>query len=131
PGKPLIRIYNPSARTGGYKSTHTVVEMVNDDMPFLVDSASMALNKHGYAIHLTVHPIFKVLRDKRGRLEKVVAPHEDLVGAQQESLIRFEIDRETEKSDLAALEAELHDHMRDVNAAVNDWAAMRGKASEI
>src|SRR5690606_7144119 len=81
--------------------------------------------------HLTVHPIFKVLRDKRGRLEKVVAPHEDLVGAQQESLIRFEIDRETEKSDLAALEAELHDHMRDVNAAVNDWAAMRGKASEI
>ncbi|HEX6927752.1 MAG TPA: NAD-glutamate dehydrogenase, partial [Gammaproteobacteria bacterium] len=130
-GLPSIRIYNPAPRAGGYKSTHTVVEMVNDDMPFLVDSASMALNKHGYAIHLTIHPIFKTLRDKRGRLEKIVAPHEDLIGAQQESFIRFEIDRETEKSDLAALEAELHNHMQDVAAAVADWATMRGKASEI
>ncbi|HEX6928828.1 MAG TPA: NAD-glutamate dehydrogenase, partial [Gammaproteobacteria bacterium] len=126
-----IRIYNPTPGTNGYKSTHTVVEMVNDDMPFLVDSASMALNKHGYSIHLTVHPIFKALRDKRGRLEKLVAPHEDLIGAQQESFIRIEIDKETTKTDLAMLEAELHACMGDVNAAVKDWTEMRGKASEI
>lgn len=131
PGKPSIRIYNPTTRSHGYKSTHTVVEMVNDDMPFLVDSTSMALNKHGYSIHLTVHPIFKARRDKRGRLEQLVPPHDDLIGAQQESLIRIEIDKETERSDIAALEAELHGYMSDVNAAVDDWASMRGKASEI
>lgn len=131
PGKPSIRIYNPSAKTHGYKSTHTVVEMVNDDMPFLVDSTSMALNKHGYSIHLTVHPIFKATRDKRGRLEQLVVPHEDLIGARQESFIRAEIDKETDRTDLAALEAELHGYMSDVNAAVEDWAVMRAKASEI
>src|SRR5690606_18057793 len=131
PGKPRIRIYNPSTRGEAYKSTHTIVEMVNDDMPFLVDSTSMALAKHGYAVHLTIHPIFKVIRDKRGELEQIVAPHEDLVGAQQESFIRVEIDRETSMSDIAALEAELAAYMDDVRAAVEDWAAMRGKASEI
>src|SRR5690606_3536196 len=121
----------PSTRGEAYKSTHTIVEMVNDDMPFLVDSTSMALAKHGYAVHLTIHPIFKVIRDKRGELEQIVAPHEDLVGAQQESFIRVEIDRETSMSDIAALEAELAAYMDDVRAAVEDWAAMRGKASEI
>lgn len=131
PGKPSVRIYNPAPRTHGYKAAHTVVEMVNDDMPFLVDSTSMALNKHGYSIHLTIHPIFKAARDKRGRLETLVAPHEDLIGAQQESFIRVEIDKETDKSDLAALEAELHTYMNDVRAAVEDWPTMRDKAFEI
>lgn len=131
PGKPSIRIYNPTVKSHGYKATHTVVEMVNDDMPFLVDSTSMALNKHGYSIHLTVHPIFKTKRDKRGKLEELVVPHEDLIGGLQESFIRVEIDKETDKSDLAALEAELHAYMGDVSASVEDWASMRGKASEI
>ena len=44
PGEAHVRVYNPTAARDGWSSPHTIVEMVNDDMPFLVDSASAAIN---------------------------------------------------------------------------------------
>ena len=128
---PSIRIFNPSASRHGYKSTHTVIELVNDDMPFLVDSAGMAINRHGFSIHLTVHPIFKVMRDDKGNLEQIVPPHENLVEGKQESFIRIEIDRETDKEALAELEETILSSMHDVRASVEDWGDMRSSALEI
>ena len=74
PGKPILRIFNPSETQHGYQSAFTIVEMVNDDMPFLVDSVSAAINRHGLAIHMTVHPIYRVQRDGRGRLTSIEKP---------------------------------------------------------
>ena len=48
-GAPKLRAYNPRLEQHGWQSAHTIVEIVNDDMPFLVDSASMELNRHGLA----------------------------------------------------------------------------------
>ena len=45
PGQAKVRVYNPQIEQHGWQSTHTVVEVVTDDMPFLVDSVSMALNR--------------------------------------------------------------------------------------
>ncbi|MDX1444532.1 MAG: NAD-glutamate dehydrogenase, partial [Gammaproteobacteria bacterium] len=126
-----VRVYNPTRKTHGYTSTHTIVEMVNDDMPFLVDSASMALNKEGFSIHLTVHPIFKVQRNAKGEIEEVVAPHDNLIGTVQESFIRFEIDKVTDKQALEDLEGTLASAMNDVRLSVEDWSEMRERASEI
>ncbi|MCH8337018.1 MAG: NAD-glutamate dehydrogenase, partial [Proteobacteria bacterium] len=74
PGKPMLRIFNPSEKEHGYRSTFTIIEMVNENMPFLVDSVSAAINRHGLAIHMTVHPIFSVRRDARGRLISIEKP---------------------------------------------------------
>ncbi|MDX1454664.1 MAG: NAD-glutamate dehydrogenase [Gammaproteobacteria bacterium] len=126
-----VRVYNPTRKTHGYTSTHTIVEMVNDDMPFLVDSASMALNQEGFSIHLTVHPIFKVQRNGKGEIEEVVAPHDNLIGTVQESFIRFEIDKVTDKQALKDLEDTLLSAMNDVRLSVEDWSEMRERASEI
>ena len=40
PGSARIRVYNPRVDGHGWSSPHTVVEIVNDDMPFLVDSVT-------------------------------------------------------------------------------------------
>ncbi|MDX1443036.1 MAG: NAD-glutamate dehydrogenase [Gammaproteobacteria bacterium] len=128
---PAIRIFNPTQKKHGYKSTHTIIELVNDDMPFLVDSTGMAINRLGFAIHLTVHPIFKVMRDDKGKIEQIVPPHENLVEGQQESFIRLEIDRETDKETLAELEQTILSSMHDVRAAVEDWGDMRASALDI
>ena len=68
PGKPKIRVLNPVAGEHGWSSRHTVIEIVNDDMPFLVDSVSMEVNRQGLTLHLIVHPIFAVERDGNGVL---------------------------------------------------------------
>jgi NAD-specific glutamate dehydrogenase len=52
----------------------TVVEIVSDDMPFLVDSVSMEVGRHGYGIHLLIHPVINVHRDEDGELVEVAPP---------------------------------------------------------
>ena len=65
-GQAKIRVVNPVREQHGWASTHTVVEIVNDDMPFLVDSVTMEVNRHGLTLHLTVHPILRVNRQVQG-----------------------------------------------------------------
>src|SRR6476659_5394895 len=67
-GKPRIRAYNPTPAQDGWHSTHTVVEIVNDDMPFLVDSVTMEVNRQGLTLHLIIHPLVAVNRDADGTL---------------------------------------------------------------
>ncbi|HSM10403.1 MAG TPA: hypothetical protein VK827_02380, partial [Lysobacter sp.] len=50
PGKTLVRMFNPSLETHGWDSAHTVLQIVNDDMPFLVDSVTMALTELGIGV---------------------------------------------------------------------------------
>src|SRR5919202_1043415 len=77
PGEAKIRVYNSQFEEHGWQSTHTVVEMVNDDMPFLVDSTRMEINRQGHAIHLMLHPVMKVRRDPEGRLVEILDPASD------------------------------------------------------
>ena len=67
-GKPLIRVFNPDPRKDGWKSERTIIEIVNDDMPFLVDSVTAELNRQNLRVHLVIHPILKVRRNKAGKL---------------------------------------------------------------
>src|SRR6202040_2477015 len=64
----LVRVFNPTLREHGFTSPHTVIEMVNDDMPFLVDSISLALAQRSLTLHFLTHPIFAVARDSAGTL---------------------------------------------------------------
>ena len=56
-GTPKLRVYNPHAEEHGWSSPHTVIEIVNDDMPFLVDSVTMEVNRQGYTLQLFNHPL--------------------------------------------------------------------------
>src|SRR5204863_364439 len=57
PGSVRIRVFNPTLEEHGWQSTHTIIEIVNDDMPFLVDSVTMEVNCHGLTMHVIMHPI--------------------------------------------------------------------------
>ena len=71
PGSASVRAYNPGLAEHGWWSTNTIVEVVTDHMPFLVDSVGMELSRRGYGIQLSIHPVIDVLRDAnptRGRV---------------------------------------------------------------
>ena len=123
PAELKLRVYNPGFEEHGWQSTHTVVEMVTDDMPFLVDSLVMELNRHGATIHLMVHPILYVVRDAKGLLIEIAGP--TTKGARAESVIHVEIDRETDPGEIAVLRDDLCRVLADVRTAVEDWPAMR------
>src|SRR5262249_50857740 len=68
PSPAEVPVYHPHRAADGWSSPHTIVEIVNDDMPFLVDSISLAINADGRIVHLVIHPVFRVTRDQKGRL---------------------------------------------------------------
>ena len=124
PGTLLLRVYNPRLDQDGWQSTHTVIEIVNDDMPFLVDSVTNELKRHGLGIHLIVHPVLAVRRDGAGRLVELGAA--SAVGnGLRESYMHLQVDRRSSAATLAQIEADLRRVLGDVRRAVTDWRAMR------
>ncbi|NMG55567.1 NAD-glutamate dehydrogenase [Aromatoleum aromaticum] len=128
-GGTRLRVYNPKLEEHGWESTHTVVEIVNDDMPFLVDSITMEVNRQGLTLHLIIHPVMRILRDEAGQYLGI-AEDGDTHG-HYESIIHVEVDRRTEADDLDALRNGLERVLADVRAAVTDWLAMQQRVVEI
>ncbi|MDZ7770113.1 MAG: NAD-glutamate dehydrogenase [Woeseiaceae bacterium] len=127
-GQALLRILNPSASKHGYDSAFTIVEMVNDNMPFLVDSVSAAIARQDLVIHMTIHPVLRVKRDKDGKLEYIADPRSE--DGTAESFVRFTVDREADPQQLKLLEHEIQRVLADVRVAVRDWRKMRQKMTE-
>ncbi len=129
PGQPLLRVYNPSLAEDGWECSHTVVEVVCDDMPFLVDSLSMALNRQERRIHLVLHPVLAVRRSRGGVLRGLAAADE--ADALREAWLHFEVDRDTDPGRLQALHDQLLEVLRDVQVVVADWQPMRQRMQAV
>ena len=125
PGEPKIRVYNPQIEQHGWQSTHTIVEIVTDDMPFLVDSVRMVLNGRGYTSHLVVHPVMRFRRGEGGRIDALLSVDDEGEGSIVEAVIHIEADRQTEQEVLDAVAAEVLSALADVRATVEDWRGMR------
>ncbi|MET8081727.1 NAD-glutamate dehydrogenase [Streptomyces sp. NPDC005303] len=131
-GTANVRVHTPTVEENGWTCTHSVVEVVTDDMPFLVDSVTNELTRQGRGIHVVIHPQVVVRRDLTGRLIEVLTappyaadlPHD----AHTESWIHVEIDRETDRGDLKQITADLLRVLSDVREAVEDWEKMRDAA---
>ncbi|GAA1297235.1 NAD-glutamate dehydrogenase [Streptomyces sanglieri] len=148
-GTANVRVHTPTVEENGWTCSHTVVEVVTDDMPFLVDSVTNELSRQGRGIHVVIHPQVVVRRDVTGNLIEVLAegngiatgpqgrkgaedkknelPHDALV----ESWIHVEIDRETDRADLQQITADLLRVLSDVRETVEDWDKMRDAALRI
>ncbi|HET6565110.1 MAG TPA: NAD-glutamate dehydrogenase [Xanthomonadales bacterium] len=119
PGESLLRVYNPSLARDGWESKHTIVEMVNDDKPFLVDSATLALAEMGLDIHLIVHPVIKVRRGKTGNL-LAISNREDK-SACAESVVQIQFNHQSSLDTLRKIQQQLKATILDVELAVRDW----------
>jgi glutamate dehydrogenase len=131
PGTTKVRIYNPEFEVQGWESAHTAVEIVTDDMPFLIDSLGMELNRRGFRVHLVIHPVIQVRRDAEGRLLEVLPHGADAEGTLAESVVHLEVARQTDPVELEQLEAHLIRVMDEVRAAVTDWPEMRARLLDV
>ncbi|UUX47982.1 NAD-glutamate dehydrogenase [Nisaea acidiphila] len=131
PGKAKIRAYNPRFDSTGWQSPHTVIEIVNDDMPFLVDSVTTALNSQDLTVHLVIHPIFAVERSSKGELERVLDSAAPGNGELRESYMQFRISEQSSATVLERIEQDLHSLLQDVRSSVEDWRTMREKVLDV
>lgn len=128
PGERLIRVFNPTLDSEGWDSPHTIIEMVNDDMPFLVDTASLTLSEMEMGVHLIIHPVIHVGRDDTGQLTSIYA--KKTASGISESIIQFQVDRRTSTDELDEIRVRLGNAFRDSQRAVADWRKMEASAEE-
>jgi glutamate dehydrogenase len=131
PGEAKVHVYNPDFEQHGWQSSHTALEIVSDDMPFLVDSVTMELSRHGYGTHLVIHPVMRVLRDDEGNLTDITGPNSGPADAHAESIMHVELDREPDRARLTELHGHVERVLHDVRCAVEDWKPMRTRAEEL
>ncbi|MSZ75918.1 MAG: NAD-glutamate dehydrogenase, partial [Actinobacteria bacterium] len=135
-GTARVRVFTPTLAEHGWSAGgHSVVEVVTDDMPFLVDSLTMELSRQLRDVHLVVHPHFDVRRDITGALQHVgvvddgaVEPTGDTV---RESWMHVEIDRVRDGDDPEAIVERIQAVLRDVREAVEDWSRTRQRMLDV
>ncbi|RMH94929.1 NAD-glutamate dehydrogenase [Lysobacter pythonis] len=121
-GRPSIRVFSPEAKKNGWDSQRSVLQIVNDDMSFLVDSVTNALTERGIGVHVLIHPVLPISRDKAGKLRAVGE-------GGNESFMHVEIDR-LDNADARALEDTIAGVLTEVRASVEDWPEMQRRMND-
>ncbi|MGH6770757.1 MAG: NAD-glutamate dehydrogenase [Xanthobacteraceae bacterium] len=131
PEQPKIRIENPEDAAGERLRAVSVLEIVNDDMPFLLDSVMGELAERGVEVRLVVHPIFTVARDPAGRLLRFEGDRPSGGGELRESFIHIHVERITDDTRRDELIAAIEKVLADVRVTVRDWREMVTRVSAL
>ncbi len=127
-GRPAVGV-RPAQSSGGavgaLTSAGTIVDIVTDDMPYLVDSVTMELNRHAADIRLIVHPVLTVRRDVAGTAHGIALAGD---GSVSESWIHVELGQVADEQRLAE---DLRRVLDDLRVAMEDQRRMRGAAREL
>ncbi len=124
PGESKIRAYNPEPEEHYWHSTHSIIEILVDDMPFLVASILMELDSQDVAVHNLNHPVIQIQRDDQGQLLALQKADNKKGQLKPEALIRIEIDRQADSLDLDRIITGIKKTINDVSCVVNDWSEM-------
>ena len=126
--QPQLKIINPVAEEQHFHSSHTVIQIVAHDRPFLVDTLLMSLEEQGLDIHRIYNIILSVERDDTGRVSKITNAPES--ATTNMSLIHCEISYQ-DNDNLVALQQVLMDKIDTLDVVVEDWAQMQQRLSDI
>ncbi|HMK70334.1 MAG TPA: NAD-glutamate dehydrogenase [Xanthobacteraceae bacterium] len=124
PGAPKIR-FEPAPSDRAIAA----LEIINDDMPFLVDSVLSELNERGLGIRLVVHPVFTIERDAAGKLIAFKGGRKG--EGCRESFIYIHVEGMQDAAERAEIVRAVAEILADVRVCVQDWRPMLARAREV
>ena len=126
---PKISCFNPSQEEDGWEHRHTQIFVLQRDMPFLVDSIRMALNRLRLGIHIINSTVLGVQRDDDGALRALAVSEDDRAG--KEALIYLQVDRFTDPDEFGRVVAELAAVLGCLEAVTDDFQPMLDRLAAI
>ena len=132
PGPPKIRFESRPGPIGAERiKSISIIEMINNDMPFLLDSVMAELTEQGLDVRLVLHPIFTVERDHTGTLVGFRGDGAAVGAARRESLIHIHVERIEDEARQAEIVKAIEAVLADVSVCVADWRPMMARVGEI
>lgn len=132
PHETKVRVYNPDYEQNGWQSTHTVIEVVHDDIPFLVDSLHMEMHRMGFTSYLIIHSGgLKIKRDDNHKITAILkANAESGDDFSSEADIFIEINHQADPEVLETIRTNCIHVLKDVEVVNRDWMAMCGRVGD-
>src|SRR5712692_7467168 len=132
PGTAKVRMQSRSGPIGSERiRAVSILEIVNDNMPFLLDSITGELTEQGLDVRLVVHPVFAIERDTTGSLIGFSGEGAPTGAARRESFIHIHTERVEDEARRAALVQSIEQALADVRVSVEDWRPMRARVGEV
>ncbi|MDG1707481.1 MAG: NAD-glutamate dehydrogenase, partial [Emcibacteraceae bacterium] len=119
-----IRIFNPTLEEHGWTSSHTIIQILTKDMPFLIDSITSNLLEDGNTLHMLIHPVLEVSRDGKGKLVAKGGTKDN------ESVMHIEITAMSDQKELDELSSKLNQVTDFIHASVRDWKSILKQVDE-
>ncbi len=119
PGQPKLDMYTVEDEESGARGTF--IDIVSDDLAFLVDSVAAEVNRNSFLIDLLLHPILYA-KYKKGKLDDTAIKEKK--GYVRQSHIHVQIKDIPHESALKELEKGLLEILEDVQTANTDWRTM-------
>ena len=131
-----VRVFNPDYENHGWQSLHSVVEILCDDAPFLVDSVRMLLNARQLSLHAIHYCVLQAQRDGKGQLDTGTAwdqprPQQTAAQPAPEAIIYVEFDHHSDAGFLQQLNQEIQAVLAEVQACVGDFPAMLARLQQV
>jgi glutamate dehydrogenase len=132
PGPPKIRFESRTGPMGAERiKSVSIIEMINNDMPFLLDSVMAELTQQGVDVRFVLHPIFTVERDQTGTLVGFRGDGSAVGAALRESFIHIHVERIEDEARQAAILQAIGGVLEDVRVCVQDWRPMMSRVGEV
>ena len=131
-GAPKLRFESRPGPMGAERiRSVSIIEMINNDMPFLLDSVMAELTEQGVDVRLVLHPIFTVERDHSGTLVGFRGDGSAVGAAQRESFIHIHVERIEDGARQAQIMEAIDAVLADVLLCVQDWRPMMSRVGEV
>lgn len=127
-GETKVRIFNPQKDKEGWGSERTIIYFCQQDVPFLVDSLRMALNRMRVDIHLMQSNPVILTRDSKGVI-KNLEPGDSQSAVREDYGVIF-VEQLLDESERSQLDAELNRVLEHVNTVVSDFQPMLAKVND-
>ncbi|OUS40737.1 NAD-glutamate dehydrogenase [Oleispira antarctica] len=129
--QPKVRVFNPDFEAHGWQSTHTVIEVLAKEMPFLIDSVRLELNRRQMSIHAINSCVAHLERDGKHKKKGSSPLFESSDKSQAEAIIYIEVDRHTESDMLDDLAKSLISILHEVSHCVEDFTQLTAKVNQV
>jgi glutamate dehydrogenase len=97
----------------------TIIQVLTDDSPFIVDSIESAIRNLGFEIKNTIHPILHITRNNEGKITEFANNKEAHVN--HESCVNIIVEHIEDKGKLTYLIEKVEEALNYVKVSVTDW----------
>ena len=123
-GEQKVRIFTPEQKRDGWHTPHTVIQIVNDDIPFIVDSVATELAAQNLTVDILFHPTLNALRSKGGKLKDINADKNSDASYIMESWVFIQLEQMLTEENSIKLATTLNGILDDVRLAAHDLKAI-------